>query len=222
MTALAFALPGARVLFTTRRGGVSSGPHAELNLGDHVGDDPAAVEENRARVAREVGAPLALVHQVHGTRVVGAGAASTEADGVWTDGTGVAPTVLVADCLPVALAGPGGVAMLHCGWRGLAGGIVAAGGAALGGEVEAAAIGPGAGPCCYEVGEEVGAHFEPEVRSGRHLDLPGVARRRLEAAGVGRVEEAAVCTICGDPGRWFSFRREGPATGRQAGVVWRA
>jgi len=159
---------------------------------------------------------------VHGTRVVAAGAAAEEADGVWTDRTGIAPAVVVADCLPVALAGPRGVAMLHCGWRGLAGGIVAAGVAALGGEVTAAAIGPGAGPCCYEVGDEVAAHFEPAARAGRHLDLPGAARRRLEAAGVGQVEEAGVCTICGDPGRWFSYRREGPGTGRQAGVVWRA
>lgn len=199
-----FALPGARVLFTGRSHDVRA-------------------DEERSRLEAELGVRLVFSHQVHGTRVVGAGAAAgEEADGVWTDRTGVAPAVRVADCLPVALAGPRGVAMLHCGWRGLAGGIVAEGVAALGGEVTAAAIGPGAGPCCYEVGDEVSAHFEPEASSGRHLDLPGAARRRLEAAGVGRVESAGVCTICGDPGRWFSFRREGPGTGRQAGVVWRA
>ncbi len=200
---LTFALPRARVVFTGR-------PH------------DVRAEEERCELEAGLGVRLALAHQVHGTRVVAAGAAAEEADGVWTDRTGIAPAVVVADCLPVALAGPRGVAMLHCGWRGLAGGIVAEGVAALGGEVTAAAIGPGAGPCCYEVGDEVAAHFEPAARAGRHLDLPGVARRRLEAAGVGQVEEAGVCTICGDPGRWFSYRREGPGTGRQAGVVWRA
>lgn len=200
MTRLAFELPGALVVFTDRRGDVRS-------------------EEERAGLEAELGVPLARVRQLHGTRVVSAEQAGAAADGVWTDRHGVAPAVLVADCLPVALAGPRGVAMLHCGWRGLAGGMVEEGVRALGGEVTAAAIGPGAGPCCYEVGDEVGSRFEPEARSGRCLDLPGAARRRLAAAGVARIEEAGACTICGDG--WFSFRREGVAAGRQAGVVWR-
>lgn len=214
-------LPGARTLFTSRQGGVSSGPYASLNLGARVGDDHAAVRENRARVAQVAGAELALARQVHGTRVAFAPAAS-EVDGIATDRPGVAPAVLVADCVPIALAAAGGVAMLHGGWRGLAGGIVDAGLHALGEVPSAAAIGPCARPCCYEVGEEVAAQFEPEARRGRNLDLPGVAARRLAAAGVEHVEDCGICTICGDPRRWFSFRREGAATGRQAGVVWRA
>lgn len=222
MSHLRVELPGAQVVFTSRRGGVSQGPYASLNLGDRVGDDPAAVAENRSRVEEELGVALALARQVHGSRVVGAEEAGGDADGVWTGRRHVAPAVLVADCLPVALSGPRGVAMLHGGWRGLAGGILEAGVAALGGEVTAAVIGPGAGPCCYEVGEDVARHFEPEARAGGNLDLPGIARRRLAAAGVQRIEEAGVCTICGDPDEWFSFRREGAAAGRQAGLVWRA
>lgn len=200
MTGLALDLPGARVRFTDRSR-------------DLRGD------EERVRLGAELGVRPVFVHQVHGARVVSAEHAGEEADGVWTAAQGVAPAVLVADCLPIALAGPGGVAMLHGGWRGLVGGIVAAGAQALGGEVSAAAIGPGARACCYEVGDDVAAHFEPEARHGRNLDLAGVARRRLVDAGVHHVEDTGVCTMCDE--RWFSHRREGSAAGRQAGVAWR-
>jgi len=127
---------------------------------------------------------------------------------------------LTADCLPIALVAPGGVAMLHAGWRGLADGVIAAGVAALrglgAGEV-AAAIGPGAGPCCYEVGEEVHAAFGT---SGRTLGLKALARERLEAAGVGVVHDCGLCTIHDE--RFFSHRRDRGVTGRQAGVAWRS
>ena len=119
--------------------------------------------------------------------------------------------------------------MLHCGWRGLAAGIVAEGVAALrdlgAGAAVTAAIGPGAGRCCYEVGEEVHAAFGdlgPEVRDGRRLDLKLVARRRLEAAGVPAIHDVELCTMCSDPGLFFSHRRDGGVTGRQAGAVWRS
>jgi purine-nucleoside/S-methyl-5'-thioadenosine phosphorylase / adenosine deaminase len=140
---------------------------------------------------------------------------------------GLAPLVMTADCLPVAVAGQGGVAMLHAGWRGLAGGILARGVEilrALGGQAPlAAAIGPGAGPCCYEVGEEVHAAFEnidPPPRNGNNLDLKRVARHQLEAAGVGTVHDIGMCTICGDPTLWFSHRRDRGVTGRQGGLIW--
>jgi hypothetical protein len=110
---------------------------------------------------------------------------------------------------------------------GLAGGVIAAGIAAVrelgsGGPL-AAAIGPGAGPCCYEVGEELHARFAaygPQVRRGRNLDLPLIARRQLEAAGVADIRALGICTICADPALFFSHRRDHGVTGRQAGVAW--
>ncbi|HET9185900.1 MAG TPA: polyphenol oxidase family protein, partial [Solirubrobacterales bacterium] len=143
-----------------------------------------------------------------------------EADGHIVSEAGLAPLVFVADCLPVALRGPGGVAMLHAGWRGLAGGILAAGAEAVG--ATDAAVGPGIGGCCYEVGEEVLAAFEdlgPGVARGRMLDLDEVARRLLGRAGIERVESAGLCTSC-HPELFFSHRRDRGRTGRQAGLAW--
>ena len=234
---IACALPGGRVLFTTRRGGVSDGPYRSLNLGVLTGDDPARVRANRERLAEAVGIPrghTAQGRQVHGPRVArvaappGPDAPPGEADGQATALTGVATAVLTADCLPVALVADGAVAMLHGGWRGLAGGIVAEGVAALR-ELGAcgpirAAIGPGAGRCCYEVGEEVHGRFAalgPDVREGRNLDMKLVASRRLEEAGVDEVHDTGLCTMCADPELFFSHRRDA-VTGRQAGVAWRS
>ncbi len=143
------------------------------------------------------------------------------ADGHVITKRGTAALVFVADCVPVALAGPGGVAILHCGWRGLAAGIVAKGVAAIG--ATDAAVGPSIGPCCYEVGSEVLAPFErlgDGVADARMLDLPEVARRLLLEAGVERVELSGLCTSC-EPELFFSHRRDRGRTGRQAGLVWR-
>jgi copper oxidase (laccase) domain-containing protein len=116
--------------------------------------------------------------------------------------------------------------MLHAGWRGLAAGVVAAGVAAFGDEAPlAAAIGPGAGPCCYEAGEEVRTAFAdlgPGIWDGRNVDLKAIAVARLREAGVEEVHDAGLCTICGDPALFFSHRRDGGVTGRQAGVAWRS
>jgi polyphenol oxidase len=150
-----------------------------------------------------------------------------EEDGQATVLPDAAALVFVADCFPVLLAAGDGVAALHCGWRGLAGGIVAEGVAALR-ELGAdgpitAAVGPGAHGCCYEVGEEVHAEFAdvPGARAGeRNLDLPAIARHELERAGVDRVHDVGLCTMCW-LGLFFSHRRDGGVTGRQAGVVWR-
>ncbi len=126
------------------------------------------------------------------------------------------------------LASDGAVAAVHAGWRGLAGGILAEGVAAvreLGGTGPVhAAIGPAAGPCCYEVGEEVHAHFaDHDARRGaRNLDLKAVAAAQLRAAGVAAVHDTGLCTMCADPALFFSHRRDGGVTGRQAGIVWRA
>ncbi|MDX6700791.1 MAG: purine-nucleoside/S-methyl-5-thioadenosine phosphorylase / adenosine deaminase [Baekduia sp.] len=228
LEAIELALPGARVRFTTRAGGVSTGPYASLNLGRWTEDDAGAVAENRRRAAG--GRSLAYARQVHGTRVLRAEAATEdagvqEADGIVTAVPGVAALVLTADCLPVALAGGGAVAMVHAGWRGLADGVLEEGVRALreltGGDGPIhAAIGPGAGGCCYEVGDEVAARFPSWARgSGRTIDLKAVAAERLRAAGVAEVLDVRRCTMC-EPHVFFSHRAGGGLTGRQGGLAW--
>jgi purine-nucleoside/S-methyl-5'-thioadenosine phosphorylase / adenosine deaminase len=224
-------LNGAAVLFTGREGGVSEGPYAEWNLGPWTGDDPEAVSANHELLA--VAAPVARESLAWGRQVHGIGVRALreppreadredEADGQATRLAGVAPTVFVADCLPVALSSGDGVAMLHAGWRGLAGGILERGVATLRGLGARgdlhAAIGPGAGPCCYEAGEEV--HGAVGHSAGPNVDLKAAAAQRLFAAGVAAVQDVGVCTIC--DARYFSHRRDDGVTGRQAGVVWLA
>jgi YfiH family protein len=224
--AIELELPGAAVRFTGRGGGVSDGPYSSLNLGRWTDDDPDAVAENRRRASD--GRPLAFAKQVHGPRVLTVSGATTdveEADGVATASRGVAALVLTADCLPVALATSAAVAMVHAGWKGLAGGVLEAGVDALraldpDGAMQAA-IGPAAGVCCYEVGDEVAARFPDEPRrADRHIDLKAIATARLAAAGVERVHDVGRCTIC-EPDVFFSHRASGPVTGRQGGLIWR-
>ena len=230
--------PAARVLFSTRRGGVSEGPFASLNLGRLTDDSDANVDANRERLAAAVGrAARALPLRPPGPRGDACAARpsrparrgrAAEEDGQATALDDVAALVFTADCLPVMLVADGAVAALHGGWRGLAGGIVAEGVAALrelGGDGPVtAALGPAARGCCYEVGEEVHARFAAyDARVGeRNLDLAAVARAQLEAAGVDEVHDVGLCTMCADPELFFSHRRDGGVTGRQAGVVWRA
>ncbi len=193
-------LPGAGVAFSTRLGGASTGSYESLNLGVLTDDRLESVVVNRGRLTEALGVdPESVVigRQVHGSEIAvhagpqipapwaAPGTGLAEVDGHVLTAPGIAALVFVADCLPIAIAGPDGVAMLHGGWRGLAGGIVGDGAARVGGT--AAAIGPGIGPCCYEVGEEVLAAFAPlgdEVADGRMLDLKTVARILLERAGV--------------------------------------
>jgi YfiH family protein len=219
---IAIALPGATALFTTRRGGQSQGPYESLNLGRKTADDPKAVAANRRAVEEELGVELAFLRQVHGARVIEASEPPQElpeADGQVTARQGLGVAVLVADCLPIALAADGAVAMLHAGWRGLASGVIDAGVRALRAlSPDApfqAAIGPGAGPCCYEVGEEVHAHFGTR---GPTLDLKGIANEQLQKAGARRVHDVGLCTMC-RPELFFSHRRDRGVTGRQAGIA---
>lgn len=228
-------LPGARAAFSTRVGGVSGAPFDTLNLGILTDDERSAVLENRGRLAAALGLPperVVIGRQVHGAVIATHRGPQRpapyadpqdeliEVDGHATSEPGVAPLVFVADCLPVALSGPAGVAILHCGWRGMAAGLIARGAAAVG--AEAAAVGPGIGPCCYEVGAEVLGAFGDlgeGIADGRMLDLAEVARRLLAAAGVSRVEVSGHCTSCA-PDLFFSHRRDGGRTGRQGGLVW--
>jgi len=227
-------LPLARALFTTRRGGVSTGPFASLNLGRLTADDGANVDENRRRLAALTGCSrerFLYGRQVHGASVrratgpPGPARPPAEEDGQATALRGHPALVFVADCTPVLLAAAGAVAAIHAGWRGTAAGILAEGVAALrevgGAGPITALLGPGARACCYEVGEEVHEAFAGyDARRGRNLDLPAIVRARLAEAGVTDVHDIGLCTMCWF-GLFFSHRRDGGITGRQAGVVWR-
>ncbi len=229
---------GIRAAVTTRHGGVSLAPYAGLNLGLHVGDVQADVNENRRRMAaalRLPGEPRWL-EQVHGTCVVGV-AATTQccrADASFATERGVVCAVLTADCLPVLFCDRQGtrVAAAHAGWRGLAAGVLEQTVAALApsGEDVLAWLGPAIGPMAFEVGEEVRATFsahdsaaEAAFRpspSGRWLaDLYQLARQRLAAVGVTAVFGGDFCTDS-DPDRFYSYRRDG-TTGRMASLIWR-
>ena len=219
-----------RIAFSTRRGGVSEGPYESLNLGRRTGDDVERVDENRRIVCSALGADaadLALNFQMHSTIVNRAEAGvrgTAEGDALWTDEPGVPIAALAADCVPVALArreGAPAVAVAHAGWVGLLAGVLGNAVETLGGRVEAA-IGPSAGPCCYEVGEEVARpyreRFGDGIMVGRNLDLWSAAEAALGAAGVDNVHRIDLCTIC-NPERFFSHRRDGKPRGVQAVVA---
>ena len=227
-----------RAVMTTRDGGASSGPYASLNLAMHVGDDEAAVGENRRRLRAALRLPSELVwlEQVHGTDVaVLPGLVSGAADAVVSFTPGAVCAVLVADCLPVFLADREGdrVGLAHAGWRGLAAGVVEAAVAALDCDPTQllAWLGPSIGPRAFEVGPEVRESFmtkDPasagDFRRGHDgrffADLPALARRRLAACGVESVHGGDWCTFS-DPERFYSYRRDG-ATGRMAALAWLA
>jgi YfiH family protein len=220
-------LPGARAFFSTRLGGESTGPYESLNLGVLTDDEKNLVVRNRARFAKRAGLSSEAVvqgRQVHGTEIKEWGErapALDEVDGHITERSDIGLLVLVADCLPVALATPGRIAMLHCGWRGLAGGILESALERFD-EPPAAALGPCIGRCCYEVGPEVLEAFADHegVASGRMLDLRAVAEAKLRESGVTHVEHVDACTSC-NPELLFSHRRDGGVTGRQCGIVVR-
>jgi purine-nucleoside/S-methyl-5'-thioadenosine phosphorylase / adenosine deaminase len=227
-----WGVDGYEVAFTTRRGGVSEGAFESLNLGRKSGDEIERVDENRRIACAAIGADvakLALNFQVHSARVRRAEPAARggQADGLWTDQPRLPILAMSADCLPLALARTDGrrpaVAVLHAGWRGLLEGIVSSGVAALGGGDLAAAIGPGIGPCCYEVGEEVAGPFRErfgdDVVQDRRLDLWTSAERALRAAGVERVDRFDRCTAC-EPDTFFSHRRDRGRTGRQGVIAY--
>src|SRR3954463_12445020 len=203
------SLPGGEVLFSTRRGGVSEGPFASLNLGRLTDDDGANVDENRQRLPPPGGRPrerFLYGRQVHeatvrrATEPPGPARPAAEEDGQATALEDAPALVFVADCLPVLLVAQGAVAAVHGGWRGLAAGIVAEGVAAvreLGAEGPVqAALGPSARGCCYEVGDEVHAVFaDYDARVGeRNLDLARVAAEQLRAVGVERIHDVGMCS----------------------------
>jgi YfiH family protein len=244
------ALPAnVGALATTRLGGVSEGPYDDarggggLNLGLHVGDDPAAVQENRARLQALLPGRPAWISQVHGVDVVDAGTVAAGqpvrvGDASITAEPGVVCAILTADCLPVLFADLGGkvVGAAHAGWRGLAGGVLGTTIAALraegAGEI-VAWLGPAIGPERFEVGQDVrgsfaaalpgtdlGAAFAPfPGRPGKFLaDIFTLARLMLARDGVTQVAGGTSCTAT-ERERFYSYRRDG-VTGRQASLIW--
>ncbi len=244
LVSLRMGADGFLVAFTERTGGFSRGPYQSLNLGFHSGDAPDRVLRNRKRVCRALGLPdFTSTRQVHGSRVLrvgptraragvaGSGEPMPVADALVTTRQGVPLAVMVADCVPVALADPSArkVGVIHAGWRGIAEGVLLA---ALEqfddpGRLRAA-IGPAIGWDHYEVGEDVARAVSAASTRGAivrregsrlRLDLSRTVARVLKEHGVRSIERAAECTAC-ERTRFFSYRRDG-VTGRQALIAAR-
>lgn len=234
-----------RALMSLRDGGVSAAPYDSLNLGDHVGDDGAAVQRNRALLAQQLGAAPVFMQQVHGTAVEtlpGPHAMPGPvlvADACMSLQPGLACTIMVADCLPVLFCDTEGraVAAAHAGWRGLAAGVLEQTLGSLRRAVPQAQwlawLGPCIGPTAFEVGDEVRSAFVAQSAAaadcfrahtaGKWLaDLPALARLRLAALGLqgvhGNDSSAPWCTVT-NPSRFFSHRRD-RVSGRMAACIW--
>lgn len=198
--------------------------------GDYSDPGVAQLEELAASLGLG-GRVFSRSTQVHGSRVRLVAGRQEARDGEGFDGQlttsdEVIGAVRTADCLPVALFSPEAAGVLHAGWRGLAGGVVASGMEAMasaGGGPVTAVIGPGARSCCYEAGEEVHAAFTglgAQARSGRNADLPWIAGQQLTAHGAAEVIDCGICTICSQDPRWHSHRRDGREAGRSLALAW--
>lgn len=243
-------ISGVRVAFTGRAGGVSEGCYGELNLGGHVGDDPAHVAENVRRAAVALGAApdeVLIANQVHGTRIIEVHDASPArlaaaredaaagADGFLVTVPHALALLCFADCTPLIMASPAGsFAVAHAGWRGCVGRIASAAAVRLAradgvttSEINVY-IGPRIGACCFEVGPEVAAQFRdafgPECLEcgGRHVSMARAIRTDLASVGVDaqRICEAGICTMC-SPGDYFSYRASGGTCGRHGALAYR-
>jgi polyphenol oxidase len=235
---------GASAAFPARYGGVSAPPFDSLDLGLSVGDDDAAVLENRRRFWTALGLSrerVVVPGQVHGTTLAwvgeeeaGRGAADRESvlrehDGLLTVTPRLGLAVSYADCVPVVLAtsGPQGSALatVHAGWRGMLAGIVGKAARELSrrGRLAAAVVGPSIGPCCFTVDDGLRARFEarfPGSAGATTVDLWACARQELEAAGL-PAEAITVTALCtSSDARFFSHRRDHGATGRHLAIAW--
>lgn len=222
---------------TLRSGGVSLGAFSSLNPATHVNDNPTHVQTNRRLIKEMLALPSEPVwlHQVHGTEVIKADQAPAlpVADASYTDQPGTVCAVLTADCLPVLFCGDRGavIAAAHAGWRGLQAGVLAETLAAMGCSQVTAWLGPAIGAKNFEVGEEVRAVFVADdaktalafqfLRGQKWLaDIYQLATLKLTALGVERIYGGGLCTVA-DAQRFYSYRRDGAATGRMASLIWR-
>lgn len=230
------APPAVRACVSTRHGGVSNAPYDGLNLATHVGDEPAAVAQNRAMLKTLLHLPAEPVwlDQVHGVAVVNAGNTQNAcADASFATVRNVVCTVMTADCLPVLLCNRAGtrVAAAHAGWRGLHAGVIEAAVQALNETPDNILVwlGPAIGPQAFEVGEEVHQAFTADLpqsaeafsasRPGHWLaDIYQLARLRLARIGITQIYGGGLCTFS-DPERFYSYRRDGK-TGRMASLIW--
>lgn len=232
------APPNIKALSTTRQGGVSSAPFDQLNLGDHVGDAPQAVLENRQLLLNSLSLikPAQWLKQVHGVDVVEAQSDQQirQADACYTSEPGVGCVIMTADCLPVLFANRSGrkVAAAHAGWRGLAAGVLEQTLSQFDDPSEVMVwMGPAIGPDAFEVGQEVYDHFVDDLAQSRSAfqpspahkehwmaDIYQLARLRLNRAGVHQIYGGGLCTYT-DEERFFSYRRQAK-TGRMASLIW--
>lgn len=226
-------------LQSTRTQGASTAPFASFNLGEHVGDDPSAVAQNRQLLNQQLPNPAFYVNQVHGTEILNLTASTAhnvlyDADGIFTSMTEQPIAIMTADCLPVLLASDDGeeIAALHCGWRSLAGGIIEKAlplFSAPSAHIHAW-LGPAIGKQAFEVGSEVKNQFC--ALSAEHndafcaqpndkymADLALIAKQKLAHLGVAHVTHSEHCTYL-QADAYFSYRRDGQ-TGRMASVIWR-
>lgn len=239
-------LGGFHAAVTERAGGTSAPPYASLNLGRSVSDDPVRVTENEERVllSLELDRPVARLRLEHGARILAPAGPGLHgpADALMTRASDLILWITVADCYPLALVSAEVAILAHCGWRGVAAGIVEAALAALprdAGRIDPkrrAWLGPGIGACCYEVGPEVARVFPDSIGSGgpdearpsatvaarTFLDLRGEILRRLHRGGLPEtaIEASPLCTSC-HPDRFYSHRRDGWPSGRMAALLWR-
>ncbi|MDD2758696.1 MAG: peptidoglycan editing factor PgeF [Methylomonas sp.] len=229
--------PHVHAATTLRSGGVSSGSYASLNPADHVDDDPDCVKTNRAAIKDMLKLPAEPVwlQQVHGIHVIKADQATglVEADASYTDQTGTVCAVMTADCLPILFCGDNGdvVAAAHAGWRGLHAGVIAQTLKAMNCRDVSVWLGPAIGPNRFEVGDEVRDAFVGDnskadsafkaLGSGKWLaDIYRLARLQLSDLGINRIYGGDYCTVA-DTQRFYSYRRDGAATGRMASLIWR-
>lgn len=226
---------GIKTCLSTRHGGISTGVYASLNVGAHVGDEPAAVAHNRAMVQQAVAVPLAYLNQIHSTTVVPATVARKhlqDADASVDASGKAACAVMTADCLPVLLCDEAAtvVGAAHAGWRGLVGGVIENTITAMQTQSRLIAyLGPAIGPDAFEVGAEVRAAFLAhdaaaasafvDIGNGKYLaDIYALARQRLQAAGVEAIYGGEYCTVL-QRNDFFSYRRDGQ-TGRMVSAIW--
>lgn len=234
-------LPGLfRTCFTTRLGGDGEGVAASFDLDTRSADDPGTAARNRARISAAIGRRLISPFQVHGVRVTGLSEYLLESPSSPCDGLTIhqdidktlAAALLFADCVPVVMCGEVDMAVAHGGWRGIIGGVVQQAGRSMMGAPAMVVIGPSIGPCCFTVGEDVAESFARRYGSevvmgsaseegGLRVDLWEAVTKAASELGVERrhVVNPRLCTVCNHD-LFYSYRCEGPVTGRHACVGW--
>lgn len=229
-----------KTVISTRLGGVSTGSYASLNLGNHVGDAPENVAENRRRFCQQMPRPPVWLRQVHGAQVVRLEEKldpDNPADSCYTTLANAPCAVMVADCLPVLFCDKAGtvVAAAHAGWRGLAAGVLQNTVAAMNVPPDEIMtyLGPAIGPDAFEVGADVRTTFiasNPasdkafeDIGEGKYLaDIYQLARLALKNVGVTAVYGGTFCTVI-EREKFFSHRRDshrGGSSGRMAAAIW--